>query len=470
MKFHSFRSPFLLAVASVISSSNVLHGGTVTTTADMGAGSLRDLVAAAAIGETIDFAPNLDGATITLTSGQIILQAREMTIDASALPSGIVLSGNENSRLLLAYSNTKLTLKKLTLTKGREVGQSGGALYMDGGKLTMTDCAINGCYAENNGGAMVVGNGTEVTMDRCSFQGNEAVDYGGAIFLFGTSSMTVSNTVITGNRSFNGGGIVNLTDNPILTNCTIQGNAGEGIRNENASKPVLQNTIVWGNRAAGGSIVSQQIHDAGSGSSTTVNQCLVENGTLPVGYPKFIAAGDATSAPTSGADLRVFPDSPVLDAGNNALNSKVQDRAGRVRVQNGTIDLGAFESGYVTFPFLHPALLPTGDENHNGVSNFTEYALGRDPGALGFPATLPSVSQSGGFTYLKLTQRSNAADLTTSWQTSTDLTAPSWQPMKLGVDYSNPVSSAPNTYQEELILKLSGTSAAKFYRQAFFLR
>jgi hypothetical protein len=43
---------------------------TVTTTDDDGPGSLRDAIANAAAGETIDFAT---GSTITLTSGEVLI-------------------------------------------------------------------------------------------------------------------------------------------------------------------------------------------------------------------------------------------------------------------------------------------------------------------------------------------------------------------------------------------------------------
>lgn len=467
MKLNWSRSPLILAVASTFGLSNLARGGTVTSTADSGPGSLRDLVAAATAGETIDFASNLNGATITLTTGNIILQGREMTIDASALPSGISLSGNNGSRILVAYSQTKLTVKRLKLIKGRENASSGGALYVDGGELTMTDCSISGCYAGFNGGGVVVGNHTKLTIDRCSFSGNEGKDFGGALFLFGTASSKITNTVISGNRSTNGGGILNLTDNPVITNCTIQGNAGEGIRNENASKPVLRNTIVWGNRAGGGSIYSQQIYDIGTGSLTDVNHCMIEDGALPLDYPQFIEAVVSTNAPTVEGNLRLATGSPALDFGDNAANVTLLDRVSRPRVEGTTIDLGAYESGYVTFTALYPALTTDGDENENGVSNFAEYALARDPAASGQPTELPAISQIGGFSYLTFHERSNAADLIVEWQASPDLTPSSWVQMQPGLDYTLQSSNTPTADQVELVLKVVQSLPARFYRQKF---
>src|SRR3981081_2580491 len=46
---------------------------TVTNTADSGPGSLRAAISAAASGDKINFAPTLNGQTITLTSGELLI-------------------------------------------------------------------------------------------------------------------------------------------------------------------------------------------------------------------------------------------------------------------------------------------------------------------------------------------------------------------------------------------------------------
>ena len=54
--------------------------------------SLRDAIAAAPAGETIDFAAPLDGGTILLTRGQLTIR-RPLRIDASSLAGGLTLTG-----------------------------------------------------------------------------------------------------------------------------------------------------------------------------------------------------------------------------------------------------------------------------------------------------------------------------------------------------------------------------------------
>src|SRR5436190_12037604 len=60
---------------------------TVTTTADNGPGSLRDAIAIASDGDTIQFDPALSGQTITLTSAELAIN-NNITINGpgSALP------------------------------------------------------------------------------------------------------------------------------------------------------------------------------------------------------------------------------------------------------------------------------------------------------------------------------------------------------------------------------------------------
>ena len=73
---------------------------TVTSNADAGAGSLRQIVANAASGDTIVFAPNVTH--ITLTSGAIVIDTinrssgMRITIDGG---DGVIISGNNNTSI-----------------------------------------------------------------------------------------------------------------------------------------------------------------------------------------------------------------------------------------------------------------------------------------------------------------------------------------------------------------------------------
>src|SRR5215831_5543130 len=81
----------------------------VTTTADSGPGSLRQVASVVGGGGTVAFATNLSGQTITLTGGEIAL-TNSLTIDASALPNGIIINGNHSSRIFNIAGGVAVTL------------------------------------------------------------------------------------------------------------------------------------------------------------------------------------------------------------------------------------------------------------------------------------------------------------------------------------------------------------------------
>src|SRR5262245_26527037 len=69
----------------------------VTSTADMGTGSLRDAIGAAASGDTIRFDTALSGQTITL-AGQLDI-SKSLNISGAGLSAAPVLNGNQVGRI-----------------------------------------------------------------------------------------------------------------------------------------------------------------------------------------------------------------------------------------------------------------------------------------------------------------------------------------------------------------------------------
>lgn len=468
-----------LALMTAAGSSQALTARIVTTTADSGAGSLREAIVEAVNGETISFAPTLNGATITLTSGELAITGLQLSIDASALSNGIKISGNNNSRIFRIENNIEnnanVSLANLDIFNG-QTPENGGGISVLESEVNFVEVTIRSCLSSFNGGGIYLNNATG-SLDRCSFLGNDSTGFGGGMFLIGNSSPSLVNSVFSGNRSPEGGGITAFDSSPAIINCTIQGNSGTGIQLEYASAPTLRNTIVWGNRSASGSVASQQIRNADSSeASANVDYCLVEgvsstsnnlDGTLSPNFINSVTPTNEMTPPTTNSDLRVFNTSPVQNVGDNGSNPTLLDRAGRTRIQNTTIDLGAFEGGYVTFAFLYPSLVSTDDANGNGLSNFLEYATGIDPTAPDDSSVQPQISTSGGFRFLTSSQRSNAADTTAVWQTSTTLASSSWQEMLLGINYTVDSTSNPTPSRQQVVMKLLDADSRRFYRQGF---
>jgi hypothetical protein len=106
----------------------------VKSAADDGsAGALRAVLAAAKSGDTNQFTSALDGHTITLTQGQLVV-SQSVTIDGPG--SGeLAISGNAASRLFAIGSGAKVMISGLTLTDGLATD---GAAVLNAGNLTLS--------------------------------------------------------------------------------------------------------------------------------------------------------------------------------------------------------------------------------------------------------------------------------------------------------------------------------------------
>jgi len=142
---------------------------TVTNTNDSGAGSLRQAIADAASGDTISF--NLSGCpcTITLTSGELVINKNLTIIGPGA--SQLTISGNNASRLFFINpgapgattgppaTSPVFNLSNVTLANGRAKGGNGDTI---------------GGGAAGMGGAIFV-NGGQVIINQVNFTGNQAL-------------------------------------------------------------------------------------------------------------------------------------------------------------------------------------------------------------------------------------------------------------------------------------------------------
>jgi hypothetical protein len=189
---------------------------TVTNNLDSGHGSLRDEIAHAQNRDTIVFAPSLDGKTITLTSGELDITAKSLTIDGPGA-NKLAVSGGNTSRVFEVAAASSVTLSGLTISNGNSV--DGGGI-LNAGTLTVTGCTVSGNYTTNSGGG-IYNTGT-LTVSDCSLFGNIAVyDGGGGIYNAGT--LTVNGGNVSLNRAGAGGGIYNA-GTATVGHCTVSGN------------------------------------------------------------------------------------------------------------------------------------------------------------------------------------------------------------------------------------------------------
>ena len=117
------------------------HASTLTTLADSGCGSLRQAIAAATAGDTIELTC-LSG-VITLTSGELSI-AKNLTINGPE-PETLSIDGNASSRIFSFVSGVTVSISGFTITNGSS--EIAGGVINSGGTVTITNITVSGNVA-----------------------------------------------------------------------------------------------------------------------------------------------------------------------------------------------------------------------------------------------------------------------------------------------------------------------------------
>jgi predicted outer membrane repeat protein len=282
---------------------------TVQNNHDSGTGSLRAAIASADNGDTINFAPSLDGQTITLTSGELLLR-KNLTISGPGA-SQLTISGNKTrygvyhyaSRVFELSSLTKpqVTLSGLTISNGDGLSATGssygqGGAILNDGTLTVSSCIVSGNSAIRGGGIYNDQDGS-LLVSSSTLSGNSATGAGGGIFDHGGNTMTISSSILSGN--FGGwGGAVDVDIGTVeIDNCTLKDNfatgAGGGIFDHGGNTVTISSSILSGNFGGWGGAV-----DVDSGTMQIDNCMLNSNSAKVIGGAIYCAGTLAVNGST----------------------------------------------------------------------------------------------------------------------------------------------------------------------------
>ncbi len=284
--------------------------------------------------DTITLDPGIFASTQTITLGgsEIIIAANgSLTLNGI---NGLRISGNNASRIFTVNAAAVVNFNNLTLNGGGNVAD-GGAIY-NSGTVTLTNSTISGNTASNNGGA-IYQNGAALSLINSTVSGNVVIGgagRGGGIYV-NSGSVNFTNSTIAYNTANNGGGVFNSG-----------GTVNSG------------NTIIGNNFGAtgfdfSGTLTSQGYNFIGNTSLTNITGVTtgnILNRFIQVGALQNNGGGTFTHAPLSGSPaINAGSNSLALDAANQPLTTD-QRGAGFLRILNGRVDIGAFESALLPPP------------------------------------------------------------------------------------------------------------------------
>jgi len=218
------------------------------------------------------------------------------------------------------------------------------------------------------GGGVLISNSDDCVVIDCDFDSNIA-NHGGAIYL----ANIVTTTEIVNCRFYNnhaygfGGAVANSSSHPIFRNCTFFNNRADregGALSNSGGTAQFFNSILWQNAPF-------EIRD--QESDTTISYSCITGGWDGVGNididPKFVDA--------NAGDLRLAPNSPCIDAGDNDallddqtldldFNPRKVDDLGTADTGNGNapiVDMGCYEFQGTSFATLDPLPGDAGRKN-----------------------------------------------------------------------------------------------------------
>jgi hypothetical protein len=242
----ALRAWHLDAVANAGAGSPSTTHRIVTSCADDGAGSLREVVAASASGDTVDLG-ELACASITLQTGAIAVRLDSLTLVGPDSRS-LAIDGNHLDRVFLHYGAGGFLLRNLTVRNGfnRATGfhLGIGGCIASAGYLTLDHSTVSGCYSGGEGAYGGAIYAYSLLMQSSTLSGNVAYGvhptvgtaaFGGAAF---TYQIDLVDSTVSGNRamhranpphtSYDIGGGISVIHGGLVVDSTIDSNYANG--------------------------------------------------------------------------------------------------------------------------------------------------------------------------------------------------------------------------------------------------
>ncbi len=302
------------------------------------------------------------------TSHDIIYLVEDITLSAP-LPlingaitvegNGHTISGDDRFRVFVVSGPT-LTLRNLTLTRGRSTEDGGAIMVQDSGQLVVENVTFHNNSSERGGGALATrGDDAKMSISNSVFHDNSAGAGGGAIIVNGGEAAITGSEFRDNEAAYHAGALEGLSGTVDVRNSTFHRNeapTAAGILVSGATMTMTHLTLV-DNLAGGGE--ADGIFKRG-GFARLRNSIVVGSGgafncTGGLDESRGNFSADGSCSPLPGGDPLLaavagspgyFPlldGSPAVDAADPDLCLET-DQVGKARPLGGGCDIGAFES------------------------------------------------------------------------------------------------------------------------------
>ncbi|HEY3268170.1 MAG TPA: right-handed parallel beta-helix repeat-containing protein [Armatimonadota bacterium] len=282
-----------------------------------------------------------------------------------------VVTGTSYRGIYVENGGAPLIKDNLITANGNDGG--GGGIYLNRSNAVVSGNVITGNHS-NYGGAISVDTASPVIVNNV-MRDNTASHSGGAAFISGGSA-SVRNNILFHNRSVYYGGAIRLdAGSPVLANNSIVGNThdnqgytGGAVWFYSGTNATLVNNVIAFNDSGlsrdSGTITlrNNDVYGNSSYDYANLTDATGADGNLRV---------DPVFADVRAGDLHIQNTSPLRNAGDNsAVAAGDVDMDGQIRIQNGSVDIGADESNGVVVnpPSVRVYVRSDGDDANTGAS------------------------------------------------------------------------------------------------------
>lgn len=325
-----------------------------------------------------------------------------------------------------AIDNSRFLTIQSSIIQGNLARADGGAIRNSGnGSISVSRSTISNNQALGDGGSVFNTGASTFSVSQSTVADSKAGDQGGGIYQDSTGSVSFSNSTISGNSAIFGGGVFstrtfNFTNSTLSSNVAVS--RGGGIYN-NGGTAGLQSATVFANRAttdAGGGIFNESAFGPVNLKNTIIAQN-VATSNPDVSGTQFVSqgnnlignVGNVSSLTSAGGNIigttlspidpllgplqdnggltkthALLFGSPARDKGSN-VGVAATDQRGFARIFDGdgngtaSVDIGAFESGFVVNTFLDTIDVKPGDlSSADGAGNSSLRAAIMEANAL----------------------------------------------------------------------------------------